>query len=94
MSTSSLAHPKPSQLDLTHLDQSQDGDDQLDRVPQRRIEQSSQGLTHPECRFFRRETQKPSEGDDGDERGDEDGSVRYGLYVTGMFGKVQCPAYI
>lgn len=61
---------------VAHLDQGQDGDNQLDGITQCRIEQTTEGLTTSQCRFFRGETEQPCEGDDGDEVGDETCSVR------------------
>ena len=44
----------------THLDQSENRNDELDRVTQSRIEQSAKRLTHTHRRLLRREPEQPS----------------------------------
>lgn len=63
------------------LDQSENGDEQLDGVTKRRVEQTSPGITEPAGELLCGITQTTGERHDAQERGDEDG---HGVLVRKM----------
>lgn len=56
------------------LDKREDRDDELDRVTERGVEETTEGITDSEGQLFGGESEEGGEGDDGDEtRAEDDG---------------------
>ncbi|KAH6607600.1 hypothetical protein Trco_003913 [Trichoderma cornu-damae] len=64
------------------VDEGDDGDDELDGIAERGVEQAAEGLAGPEGDLLGGEAQHGGKGDDGDEVDDEDGDAADGVDVV------------